>query len=106
MALHTPTDHLTFEHIEGSKQRGGTVTLVIMGHGAGAPLLHRQARLCTVQRLDLALFIDGQNYGMGRRVDIEADNVARLCRELRVVRELECADAVWLKPCERQTRWT
>jgi hypothetical protein len=28
----------------------------------------------------------------------EAGNVAHLCREGRVVRELECADAVWLKP--------
>jgi hypothetical protein len=44
------------------------VTLVIVGHGAGAPLLHRQARWCTVQRLDLPLFIDGQNYGMRRRI--------------------------------------
>jgi hypothetical protein len=26
-----------------------------------------------VQRLDLALFIDGKNNGVGRRVDIEAD---------------------------------
>src|SRR5258708_38644186 len=42
MALHTPADYITFEHVEGSKQRGCTVTLVIMGHGASATLLHRQ----------------------------------------------------------------
>lgn len=35
MALHTPADHFTFEHVEGSKERGGTVTLVVMGHSAG-----------------------------------------------------------------------
>src|SRR5258705_7718508 len=98
MALHTPADHLTFEHVEGRKERGGTVTLVIMGHGSGAALLYRQAWLGTVQRLDLALLIDGQNHGMGRRVDIEADDVAHLGRELRVGRELERADAVRLKP--------
>src|SRR5258705_13026585 len=66
MALHTPADHLTFEHVEGRKERGGTVTLVIMGHGSGAALLYRQAWLGTVPRLDLALLIDGQNPGMGR----------------------------------------
>src|SRR5450830_975392 len=49
---------------------------VVMGHGAGATLLHRQARLGTVQRLDLTLLIDGQNHGMGRRIDIEVDDVA------------------------------
>jgi hypothetical protein len=43
MALHTPADHLTFECVEGSKQPGGTVTLVVMSHGSGAALLHRQA---------------------------------------------------------------
>src|SRR5258707_11020840 len=76
MALHTPADHLTFEHVEGSKERGGTVTLVVMGHGAGAALLHRQAWLGTVQRLDLALLIDRPNHGMGRRGDIKAHDVA------------------------------
>jgi hypothetical protein len=49
-------------------------------------------------RLDLALFIDGKNYSVGRRVDIEADDVSHFGRELRVVRKLERADAVRLKP--------
>ena len=26
--------HLAFEHVEGSEQRGGAMTLVVMGHGA------------------------------------------------------------------------
>ena len=47
MALHTPADHLTFEYVEGSKQRGGTVTLVIMGHGAGA-MASRRSRSAAV----------------------------------------------------------
>ena len=72
MALHAPADHLAFQHVEGGEQRSGAVTLIVMGHGAGAALLHRKARLGAVQRLDLALFIDGKNYGVGRRVDIEA----------------------------------
>src|SRR5258708_19998316 len=61
MALHTPADHLTFEHVEGRKERGGTVTLVIMGHGSGAALLYRQASLRSVQPLDSA-FITAPYY--------------------------------------------
>ena len=82
MALHAPADHLALQHVEGGEQRSGAVTLIVMGHGAGAALLHRQARLGAVQRLDLALFIDGKNYGVGRRVDIEADDVSHFGREL------------------------
>jgi len=40
MALHATSDDLAFEYVEGGEQRGGAVTLVIMGHGAGAALLH------------------------------------------------------------------
>ena len=69
VALHAPADHLAFQHVEGGEQRSGAVTLIVMGHGAGAALLYRKARLGAVQRLDLALFIDGKNYGVGRRVE-------------------------------------
>src|SRR5258708_30374388 len=68
MALHTPADHLTFEHVEGSKERGGTVTLVVMGHGAGAALLHRQGWLREVPHLAPALFILLPNHSRGPRV--------------------------------------
>ena len=49
------------EHVEGGKQRGRAVPLVVVGHGAGAPLLHRQAGLGAVERLDLALLVDRQH---------------------------------------------
>src|SRR4029077_2578156 len=41
-------------------------------HGAGAARLHRQPWLSAIERLDLALFVDRENHGMGGRVDIEA----------------------------------
>ena len=66
MALRTPADHLTFEHVEGSEQRSGAVTLVVMGHGAGATLLHRQTQLGTVQRLDLTLLEHLETESRGR----------------------------------------
>ena len=61
---------------------------------AGAALLHRQARLGAVERLDLALLVDRQHDGVGRRIDVEADDVAELLDERRVVRQLEAAPAV------------
>src|SRR5271169_2276086 len=51
VALHAAPDDLAFEDIEGGKQGGGAVSLVIMGHRGAAPLLHRQTRLGAVERL-------------------------------------------------------
>jgi hypothetical protein len=52
--------------------------LVIMGHGAGAALLHGQAGLGAVERLDLALLVHRQHDRMRRRIDVEADHVLQL----------------------------
>src|SRR5215213_12011301 len=76
------------------EQRGGAMALVVVGHGAGAALLQGQAGLGAVECLDLALLVDRQHHAMGRRVDVEADDVAQLRHELGIVGELEAADAV------------
>src|SRR6478672_4464273 len=55
MLLHAASDYLAFEHVEGGKQGGGAVALVVVGHSGDAPLLEGQARLGTIERLDLAL---------------------------------------------------
>ena len=80
VALHAAADHLTFEHVEGGEECGRTIALVIMGHRSGASLFHGKARLGAVEGLDLALLVDGQNDGMGRRVDIEANDVLAVYR--------------------------
>lgn len=98
MALHAPADHLALQHVESCKEGSGSVPLVIVGHGAGAAFLHGQSRLGAIQRLDLALLVDRQDHGLGRRVDVESNDVAHLRRKLRVVGELEGSDAVRLKP--------
>ena len=54
MALHVAADDGAIEDVEGGEQRSGTVTLVVVRHRPGAARLHRQARLGTVERLDLA----------------------------------------------------
>ena len=69
-----------------------------MGHRRAAALLHRQAGLGAVERLDLALFVDRQHHRVRRRIDIEADDVAQLGDKLAIARQLELAHAVRLEP--------
>ena len=83
MALHVAADHRAVEHVHGREQRRRAVALVVVGHGSGAALLHRQAGLGAVERLDLALFVDRQDDGVRRRIDIEPDDVAQLGRRTR-----------------------
>ena len=94
VALHVAADDLAVQHVEGGEQRGRAVAFVVVGHGPGAALLHRQARLGAVERLDLALLIDREHDGMGGRIDVEADDVLELVGELRIVRQLERPDPV------------
>ena len=58
VSLHVPADDFAIEHVEGGKQRGRAVPLVVVGHGAEPALLHRQTRLAAVERLDLALLVE------------------------------------------------
>ncbi len=41
-------DDLAVEHVEGGKECGGAVALVVMGHGGDAALFHGQTRLRAV----------------------------------------------------------
>jgi hypothetical protein len=78
MALHAAADDLAFEHVESGKQCRCAVTLIVVGHCSSAALLHRQARLGAIQRLDLRLLVDRENDGMGGWIDIEPDDVTQL----------------------------
>src|SRR5207248_3216361 len=62
------------EGVHRCEQGCGPVSLVVVGHGSAAPLLDRQSRLCSVQRLDLALLVCTKDDGMLRRVEVEPDN--------------------------------
>src|SRR5205814_9303970 len=75
MALHALANNLALKDIERREQGGDAMALVIMGYGASAPLLHRQTRLSTIKRLNLALFVILQDYGLCGRVDIETDGL-------------------------------
>ena len=98
-AGHVVADDRSVEDVHGREQSGRPVPLVVMGHSSGAAPLHRQAGLSTIEGLDLALFVDAEHHGVGRRIDIETDHAAQsLSDELGVVRQLELAHAMRLKP--------
>ena len=98
VAPHVAADDRAVEHIHGGEQCRGAVALVVMCHGAGPALLQRQAWLGPVERLYPALFVDGKHNGVSQRIDVEADDITQLGRELRVVGQLELPDTVRLKP--------
>ena len=55
VALHIAADNSAVEDVEGREQCRRAMTLVVVRHRPGAALLHRQAGLSAVERLDLAL---------------------------------------------------
>src|SRR6478752_2882155 len=73
------------------------MSLVIMGHGTSAPLLHRQTRLGAIKRLNLALLIDRQDNGVVGRIDVEADDLVQFGGKLRIVRQFELTHPVRLE---------
>jgi hypothetical protein len=89
VALHVAADNDSVEHVHRGKQGCRPVPLVVVCQGSGAAFLERQAGLGAVKSLDLALFVDGKNNGVRRRIDIESDDVAQLVDERGVFGQLE-----------------
>ena len=86
------------EDVERGEQGGRAVALVVMGHRPAFSGLERQARLRAVERLDLALLVDRDDYRVLGRVHVEADDVLDLVGEFGIVGALEGANAVRLQP--------
>ena len=98
VALHVAADHRAIEDVQGGEQGGRAIALVVVGHGSGAALLHGQARLGAVERLDLALLVDRKHDGVRRRIDIEPDDITQLGDEVGIIGQLELAYPMRLKP--------
>ena len=94
VTLHAASGDLALQHVKGGEQRGRAVAVVVIGHRSGASLLHGEARLGSIQSLDLGLLVDAENHRVSGRIDIETDDVADLGRELRVIGQLEGAKTV------------
>ena len=96
--LHAASHHGAVEHVEGGEQRGRAVALVVVCHRPAFAGLERQAGLGAVERLDLALLVDGDDHGVLGRVHVEADDVLDLGGEGGVLGALEGAQAMGLEP--------
>src|SRR5271169_770200 len=96
MARQATTNDLAVEDIEGGKQGGGSVPLVIMRLAFRQSRPQGQKRSGSIQRLDLALFIDEEYQGPVRRVEIQANDVPHLVFKLRILGNLELLDRVGL----------
>ena len=77
MTMDVAAHHRAVEHVERGEQGRRAVSLVVMGHGPGVALLQRQPRLGAIERLNLALFVDGQNDSVRGRIDIEPPTTSR-----------------------------
>ncbi len=99
-------DHRSVQDIEGGKQGGGPIALVVVGHGAALAGLQRQPRLGAIRSLDLAFLVDGHDDGVSGRVHIEAHDILDLGDEVRVLGLLEGAQAMRLEIVSLQIRWT
>ena len=109
MTLHAAADDGAVEHAERGEQGGGAVPLVVVCHGLAASRLDRQSGLGAVEGLDLALFINRQHHGMGRRIDprvrplagpragAEPDDVSELGGQAGIARALESAQPMRLQ---------
>jgi len=106
MARHARPDHLSVQHVERRKQGRGAVALIVVRDSAGAALLHGQAGLGPVERLDLALLVDAKDHCLVGRIEVEPDHVSHLGGEVLVPRDLERLDQMRLEPVGLQMRWT
>jgi hypothetical protein len=73
------------------------MALVIMGHRRALAGLEGQAGLGSIQRLDLAFLVDGQDHGVVGRAHVEADDVFDLGGEGGILGALEGAQPMGLQ---------
>jgi len=85
----TTADDFTGGRVQSREQRGGAVTLVVMGPAFRLSRSHRKQGLGAIQCLDLRLLIDTEHDGPLRRVQIQTHNIADFLDEQGVAREFE-----------------
>src|SRR5713101_5613436 len=97
VALHALPNNAAGGDIEGGKQRRRSIAFVVVGHSPGPTLLHWQAGLRAIERLDLALLVDREYQGFVRRIEIKANDILDLLDETFVVRQLKGLDQMRLQ---------
>jgi hypothetical protein len=82
----------------GCGGRGCELILVCTSSAANSVVPWRMPLEC----LDLAFLVDAQHQGVIRRVQVQADDVAHLLDEERVVQSLKLVEAMRLQPEDRE----
>jgi hypothetical protein len=82
---HAGDDDLSIGDIESYEKGGGPIALVVMGHGLAASRFQRLSRLGAVQRLDLTLFIPGEDDAMFRRAQLKTYDIFQLFSGVLVI---------------------
>ena len=102
MARLTQGNHFAIKGIECREQGRSAVAVVIVRYSFDIAQPHRQHRLGTFQRLDLALFVYTQHQRLVRRIKVQTHDVAHLLHEERVSGELEALAAMRLQTEQRE----
>ena len=93
-------------------QRDGPVTVVLESVPFGSSGRKRQDRIKPVERLDGGLFIDTEDRGMGRGLQIQTNDFGRFALKIRIGAELIATQSVRLQtglgphPCDSHVRAT
>ena len=89
--LKAPADHLASLGVQCREQIGRAVPYIVMSPLLGLAKIHRQQRLCPIQRLNLGLLVHRQHHRAFRRIQIQPDYIGHLHREIWIIRQLESA---------------
>ena len=87
--------------IEGGEERGGARARVVVCQRATPALLHGEAWLGAIQRVDRAVLIHAEDHGMLGRVQIQAHHILQLVLEVRSLAEREGPDSVGFQTISR-----
>jgi hypothetical protein len=83
--------------VERREQAEGSVTRVVMRAPLDLTWAHRKQRLRSIERLNLALFVDAEDNGTFGRRKVKADDVTHFFDEQGIGRQLEGLGAMRLK---------
>ena len=98
MTRHAIGDDGSFQYIQCSEQRRGSMPFVVVRHCSATPFLHRQAGLGSIQCLNLTLLVHANDQRFIGRIQVQAHHVSQFLHELRIARQLKLARSMWLEP--------
>ena len=81
--------HLARSNVQRSKERGCSVSFVIVSAALRMPKLHGKKRLRSVECLYLALLINGQDQSLLRRTQVKSHHIHYLLNQQRIIAVLK-----------------